>query len=47
VDELHFLALGTIKDVDRLKRMFDLFAAVLEELHRVGSATEADPEVAL
>jgi hypothetical protein len=47
VDELHFLALGTIKDVDRLKQMFDLFAAVLEELHRVGSATEADPEVAL
>ena len=47
VDELHFLALGTIKDVDRLKMMFDLFAAVLEELNRVGSATEADPEVAL
>ena len=47
VDELHLLALGTIKDVDRLKRMFDLFAAVLEELNRVGSATEADPEVAL
>jgi hypothetical protein len=47
VDELHFLTLGTIKDVDRLKLMFDLFAAVLEELNRIGSATEADPEVAL
>ena len=47
VDELHFLTLGTIKDVDRLKRMFDLFATVLEELNRLGSATEADPEVAL
>ncbi len=43
VDELHFLALGTIKDVDRLKMMFDLFAAVLEELNRVGSATKSGP----
>lgn len=47
VDELHFLTLGVVKDVDRLKHLFDLFAAVLEELHRIGSATEADPGVAL
>ncbi|HEY7215898.1 MAG TPA: DUF3137 domain-containing protein [Thermoanaerobaculia bacterium] len=47
VDELHFLALGVIKDVQRLKQLFDLFAEVLEELHRMGSASERDPEVAL
>jgi hypothetical protein len=47
VDELAFLTLGVIKDVDRLKKMFDLFAEVLEELNRMGSATEADPGVPL
>ena len=47
VDELAFLTLGVIKDVDRLKKMFDLFAEVLEELNRMGSAAEADPGVAL
>ncbi|MFL6233112.1 MAG: DUF3137 domain-containing protein [Thermoanaerobaculia bacterium] len=47
VDELAFLTLGIIKDVDRLKTMFDLFAEVLEELNRMGSATEADPGVPL
>ncbi|MFL6262175.1 MAG: DUF3137 domain-containing protein [Thermoanaerobaculia bacterium] len=47
VDELAFLTLGVIKDVDRLKTMFDLFAEVLEELNRMGSATEAEPGVPL
>jgi hypothetical protein len=47
VDELAFVTLGVIKDVDRLKKMFDLFAEVLEELNRMGSATEADPGVPL
>jgi hypothetical protein len=47
VDELYFRVVGVIKDVDRLKTLFDLFAAVLEELHRLGSATGEDPGVKL
>jgi len=47
VDELMFLALGFIKDVEQLKALFDLFHEVLEELHRIGSAGEEDPGVVL
>jgi hypothetical protein len=47
VDELHVQILGVIKDVERLKRLFDLFAEVLDELSRMGSASEADPGVRL
>ena len=47
VDELYFQVVGVIKDVGRLKQLFDLFAAVLEELQRLGAATEEDPGVAL
>ena len=47
VDELYFQVVGVIKDVGRLKQLFDLFAAVLEELHRIGSAGGEDPGVAL
>jgi hypothetical protein len=47
VDELHLQIHGFIKDVGRLKRLFDLFAEVLDELTRMGSASEADPGVRL
>lgn len=47
VDELHVQIHGVIKDVGRLKRLFDLFAEVLDELSRMGSASEADPGVRL
>lgn len=47
VDELYFQVVGVIKDVTRLKQLFDLFAEVLEELHRLGSASEENPGVAL
>ncbi|MFP5284268.1 MAG: DUF3137 domain-containing protein [Thermoanaerobaculia bacterium] len=47
VDELHVQIHGFIKDVGRLKRLFDLFAEVLDELSRMGSASEADPGVRL
>lgn len=47
VDELHFQVVGVIKDVERLKQLFDLFAEVLDELYRLGSASERDPGVAL
>jgi len=47
VDELHFQVLGVIKDVDRLKALFDLFAAVLEQLCRIASAYKQEPGVTL
>lgn len=47
VDELCFTATGVIKDVDRLKEIYDLLAEVLDELHRLGSAAPEDPGVAL
>ena len=47
VDELHFRAHGVIKEVDRLKALFDLFAAVLDRLCRIGSAAEREPGVSL
>jgi hypothetical protein len=47
VDELHFQVLGVIKDVERLKTLFDLFATVLDQLCRIGSAYEQDAGVEL
>ena len=47
VDELRFSTHGVIKDVERLKRLFDLFSEVLQQLCRMGSAYEEDPGVPL
>jgi hypothetical protein len=47
VDELHFQVLGVIKDVDRLKSLFDLFGAVLNQLCKIGSAYKQEPGVEL
>ena len=47
VDELHFQVLGVIKDVERLKKLFDLFAAVLDQLCRIGSAYKQEPGIEL
>lgn len=47
VDELHFQGMGVIKDVDRLKSLFDSFAAVLDQLCRIGSAYEQETGVEL
>ena len=47
VDELHFQVVGVIKDVERLKGLFDLFAAVLDRLCRIGSAYKGVPGVEL
>jgi hypothetical protein len=47
VDELHFRVVGVIKEVDRLKGLFELFAAVLDRLCRIGSAHEQEPGVSL
>jgi hypothetical protein len=47
VDELHFQVVGVIKDVERLKRLYDLFSETLDELCRMGSAYENPPDVKL
>jgi hypothetical protein len=47
VDELYFQVVGVIKDVERLKALFDLFAAVLDRLCRIGSAQKQVPGVEL
>ena len=47
VDELYFSAHGVIKDLDRLKSLYELFAEVLDQLCQMGSAYENDPSVRL
>lgn len=47
VDELDFRVLGVIKDIERLKHLYELFAATLDELCRIGSAYQSDPGVRL
>lgn len=47
VDELYFREIGIIKDIERLKALYDLFADVLDHLCKIGSAYEDDPGVAL
>jgi len=44
-DELCFTVTGVIKDVDRLKQLFDLFAETLDQLCRLGSAYEQAPKL--
>ncbi|KUO63125.1 MAG: hypothetical protein APF84_11410 [Gracilibacter sp. BRH_c7a] len=47
VDELYFQVSGVIKDVDRLKNLYYLFAVVLNQLCVIGSAYEDNPNVTL
>ncbi len=47
VDELHFQVNGVITDVERLKALFDLFAAVLDRLCRIGSAYKREAGINL
>jgi hypothetical protein len=47
VDELYFRVAGVIKDLDQLKGLFEVFAAVLERLCRIGSGRKEEPGVAL
>jgi len=44
-DELHFHVDGTIKDVERLKLLFELFAETLDQLCRIGSAYAEAPKL--
>ncbi len=47
VDELRFQVRGVIKDVQRLKALYELFAETLQQLCRMGSAYQQDPQVNL
>ena len=46
-DELRFMVVGVIKDQERLRQLFELFAETLDQLCRIGSAREGDPGVRL
>ena len=45
VDELHFVAHGVIKDLERLRAIYDLFAETLDQLCRIGAAYEGTADV--
>lgn len=47
VDELYFQVPGIVKDVDRLKSLYFLFALVLNQLCHIDSAYEDNPNVTL
>lgn len=46
VDELSFHVTGVIKDVERLKLLYELFSETLDELCRMGAAEERAPNLA-
>ncbi len=46
-DELCFHVCGIIKDLERLKLLFELFAETLDQLCRIGSAYEEAPKLKL
>jgi hypothetical protein len=45
VDQVQFLQLGIVKDLEQLKSMYQLFAKTLHRLCAIGSAYEDDPKV--
>ncbi len=47
VDELHFQVMGVIKDIETLKSLFNLFAALLDQLCKIGSAYKQEPGIDL
>jgi hypothetical protein len=47
VDKLEFTVTGIIRDIDRLKLLYDLFAETLHTLCHIGSAYEDDPGIVL
>lgn len=47
VDELYFAVRGVIKDIERLKLLYELFDETLEQLCVIGSAQKRDPGVSL
>ena len=47
VDELYFVVPGVVTDVERLKRLYELYAETLNHLCHIGSAYENDPGLRL
>ncbi|MBI5359720.1 MAG: DUF3137 domain-containing protein [Planctomycetes bacterium] len=47
VDVLYFRSIGVIRDVHRLKKLYELFGEVLNQLCLMGSASEGDPGFAI
>ena len=47
VDELYCAAEGVLKDIDKLKQLYELFAETLQQLCRIGAATPGDPGIKL
>lgn len=47
VDELRFQVVGVIKDLERLKLLYELFAETLDELCRMGSASLQKPPITI
>lgn len=47
VDELIFTIPGQVKEVERLKSLYKLFAVTLDHLCHIGAAYERDPEIRL
>jgi hypothetical protein len=47
VDELSFVVVGVIKDIERLKLLYELFAETLEQLCRIGAAYQRTPDLTL
>jgi len=47
VDELHFSVVGIVKDLKRLKDLYELFSETLDELCRMGAASDTPPGVTL
>jgi hypothetical protein len=47
VDELYLQVVGVLKDIGRLKLLYDLFAETLDRLSRIGAASQDAPSVSL
>ena len=45
VDELYFVVVGVVKDIDRLALLYELFTETLDELCRMGAAVDTPPNV--
>jgi hypothetical protein len=45
VDELNFEVVGIIKDLERLKKLYELFAETLDQLCHIGSASKTRPDL--
>lgn len=47
VDELYFEVSDVIKDIERLKELYELFSEILKELCNIGSASDEEPKIVI